>query len=200
VDDLEPASPSAVGLDSARLNVLVRDLQTGRYPDIHSLLIVRHGRLAVEEYFNGATADAVHTLQSVTKSFASALIGIAIDEGVLRGVDERVVDFFPQWRDELAQDPRRAAQRIEDILTMRTGTDYEEGYPGSPHDQLNQLATDPAGGDEPIRAAVGFGGQYVFVIRDRDMVVVVTAGAETAADMNRPVDFLYSDILPATSR
>ena len=57
--------------------------------------------------------------------------------------------------------------------------------------------SDPRTGGSPIYAAVGFMGQYIFVIPEHDMVVTVTAGARTSADMNRPVEFLYSDLLPA---
>jgi CubicO group peptidase (beta-lactamase class C family) len=50
------------------------------------------------------------------------------------------VDFFPEWSDELRVDSRKSAIRLEDLLTMRSGTDYREGYEGSPHNQLNSLA------------------------------------------------------------
>jgi CubicO group peptidase (beta-lactamase class C family) len=59
------------------------------------------------------------------------------------------------------------------------------------------LRPDPAGAGQPIYAAVGFMGQYIFVIPEHDMVVTVTAAATSSFDMNRPVDFLYTDVLPA---
>ena len=102
---------------------------------------MRNGRLVFERYFNGSGPDDVHTMQSVTKSFASALVGIAIGQGHISGVEEAVLDFFPQWKAELSQDPRRAAQRLEDVLTMRTGTDYHENGPTAPHWQLNALSS-----------------------------------------------------------
>ena len=59
------------------------------------------------------------------------------------------------------------------------------------------ILAEPHGGHEEIRAALGFMGQHIFVIPSHDMVVVVTAGARDPVDMNRPSEFLYTDILPA---
>jgi len=62
------------------------------------------------------------------------------------------------------------------------------------------ILSEPHAGHEEIRAALGFRGQHIFVIPSHHMVVVVTAGARDPADMNRPSEFLYSDILPAITR
>ena len=135
----EPLIIEGVSVD--RLAGLSADIVSGVYPDLHSLLVMRNGRMVIERYFNGSGRDDVHTMQSVTKSFASALVGIALARGEIASVDEPVLDFFPQWRDELSQDPRRAAQRLEDVLTMRTGTDYHENGASAPHWQLNARQT-----------------------------------------------------------
>ncbi len=138
-DDWPRSTPEAQGLDPEQLNELVALIREGeRFPDLHGLLIVRNGHLVVEEYFGSWNPELLHTLQSVSKSFTSALIGIAIAEGHVESVDERVIDFFPQWRDELAQDPRWAAVCLQDLLTMRSGTDYHERGQDSPHFQLNR--------------------------------------------------------------
>lgn len=137
-----PPGPRIVeGLNIDRLTELAGLIQGGTFPDVHSLLVMRNGQLVFERYFNGSGPDDVHTMQSVTKSFASALIGIAIRDGHIAGADELVLDFFPQWKAEMSQDARRAAQRLEDVLTMRTGTDYHENGAGAPHWQLNALST-----------------------------------------------------------
>ena len=81
------AQPADQGLDAKRLQKLVKRIRDGELPDIHSLLIVRNGHLLVEEYFGDHQADELHTLQSVSKSFTSALVGIAIEKGQFPGVD-----------------------------------------------------------------------------------------------------------------
>ena len=108
-------------------------------PHLHSLLIIRNGYLVLEEYFGGFDAETVHSLQSVTKSFTSAVMGIAIEQGKIKGVDERVIDFFPDIHGIENMDSRKASMRFRDLLTMRSGTDYHEGYASSPHSQLNRL-------------------------------------------------------------
>jgi CubicO group peptidase (beta-lactamase class C family) len=134
------SKPEEQGLDSKKLAELVSLIRAGeRYPKLHSLLVVRHGYLVVEEYFNKWQAERLHTLQSVSKSFTSALVGMAIAKGEFKGVDEKVLDFFPDMKDIANMDKRKAAMRLEDILTMRTGTDYHERGPDSPHSQLNRL-------------------------------------------------------------
>ena len=64
----------------------------------------------------------LHSLQSVTKSFTSALVGIAIQQSVFQGIDERVLDFFPDLDGIRNLDGRKRAITIEDLLTMRSGT------------------------------------------------------------------------------
>ncbi|MEM7416217.1 MAG: serine hydrolase [Gemmatimonadota bacterium] len=143
--EVEPEPPRDTapvqGLEMGRLFRLVDALEAGRHGPVHGLIIQRRGEVVVEEYFRGHKDTSLHSVQSVTKSYASALIGIAIANGDLQGVEEEVLDFFPQWRDELATDPRRAAMQLEDVLTMRTGNDYHEEGADAPHWALNRLAT-----------------------------------------------------------
>jgi CubicO group peptidase (beta-lactamase class C family) len=134
------STPEAQGLDPRRLADLTAVIREGKeFPQLHALLIVRHGCLAVEEYFNDWQADRLHMLQSVSKSFTSALIGIAISRGEFKGVDEKVLDFFPEMKDIANMDERKASMRLRDLLTMRSGTDYHERTPDAPHWQLNRL-------------------------------------------------------------
>jgi len=129
------------GLSRARLYELVDRLASGEFGEVHSLIVQRNGVRVVEAYFRGQDELSQHSLQSVTKSFASAILGIAIDKGYVADVDERVLDFFPQWEEELARSALRSRIEIEDILTMRTGTDYHEVGPDAPHWELNSLPT-----------------------------------------------------------
>lgn len=329
--------PAQQKLDPDRLTELVRLIREGKkFPDLHSLLVVRNGYLVKEEYFDGYNANKIHTLQSVSKSFTSALIGIAIEQGKIKSVDEKVLDFFPNVDKVQNMDERKAAMKLRDLLTMRSGTDYHEGYTGSPHDKLNKLdkgwdlfvlnrkmvrtpgthfqydsggviltssilknrtgmhadafaarylfpplkiskirwlknreghphtggglyllpqdmakfgllylrngrwenrqvvpakwvkesfkkqvtfenrrgrrvvgygylwwilQPDPRGsGKRSIYAAMGFRAQYIFVIPEHDMVVVVTGGTSSGTDQRKPIEFLYTHILPSVQR
>jgi CubicO group peptidase (beta-lactamase class C family) len=138
-----PAStPTAEGMDTATLGDLVRRVRRGEHGAIHTLLVVRHGKLVVEEYFNGWSRDQAHTLQSDSKSVTSLVAGIAAGEGAL-AVDQPVTGFFPEYPDLRNLDARKQAMRVEDLLTMRTGLDWSENpYEGSPLQQLNQSTGD----------------------------------------------------------
>ena len=134
------STAAAEGLDPERLARLVKLIRAEECcPHLQALLIARHGRLVTEEYFHGWGPDLLHTLQSVTKSFTSALVGIALFRGEFRDVDERVLDFFPGGNEYAALDERKASLRLRDLLTMRTGVDYHESGVFSPHALLNLL-------------------------------------------------------------
>ena len=171
--DWPVSTPEKEGFDAAALAGLVADIRQDRLlPWLHYLVIVRHGRLVLEENFHGWGPGKVHTLQSVSKSFTSALVGIAIARGEFKGVDEKVLDFFPDLKGIANLDERKAAMRLEDILTMRTGTDYHEDGPDSPHYQLNRLTTgwDKFYLDRPMIAAPGTSFRY-----DSGGVILISA-------------------------
>jgi CubicO group peptidase (beta-lactamase class C family) len=135
------ATPAEQGLNPKPLEELVAAIREGRrYPRLRSLLIIRGGHLVLEEYFGGYRGDAPHTLQSVSKSVTSALVGIAIASGEFSGVEERILAFFPGEKNIANRDPLKESIRLQDLLTMRSGTDYNENGSSSPHFQLNRLA------------------------------------------------------------
>jgi CubicO group peptidase (beta-lactamase class C family) len=70
--DWKASTPDEQGLDGKALAELADQIRTGEVcSNLHALLVVRHGVLVLEEYFNGWTRDGLHTLQSVSKSFTS---------------------------------------------------------------------------------------------------------------------------------
>jgi CubicO group peptidase (beta-lactamase class C family) len=93
---------------------------------LHSLLVIRHGYLVSETYFGAYKPDTRHELYSCTKSFVGTLAGIAIDKGYIDGAAVRVVDFFP-GRTIANADARKRAMTLDDLLTMRSGLDWQEG-------------------------------------------------------------------------
>ena len=87
-------------------------------PRLHSLLVSHAGEVVLEEYFNGASPTRPANIKSVSKSVISALIGIAIAQGHLNGVDQPIADFFA---DQLGADAGKTEITIEDLLTMQAG-------------------------------------------------------------------------------
>ena len=125
------------GVDAGIVGRLEREIGSGVYPNIHSLLIARHGKLVYEHYWPGKdeilgrdlgviahSADSLHDLRSVTKSIVGACIGIAIAEGKIKGIDAPVFSFFPeyaQWDTGM-----KAGLTIRHLLTMSSGLDWDE--------------------------------------------------------------------------
>jgi CubicO group peptidase (beta-lactamase class C family) len=87
-----------------------------------ALLVIQHDRLVLERYFNGATRSTMITAFSVTKSWASALVGAAIAAGYIHSLDDPVTRYIA----ELARkDPRFAAITLRDLLAMRSGLAWD---------------------------------------------------------------------------
>ena len=97
-------------------------------PNLHSLLVVRHGRLIVERYFGGSHSQDAWNVKSVTKSMLSALVGIALERGYIRSLDQPVLDFFPEYRGEVT-DPRARQMTLRHLLTMSAGLEWQENGP-----------------------------------------------------------------------
>jgi CubicO group peptidase (beta-lactamase class C family) len=91
----------------------------GELPRLHSLLASWRGDIVVERYFNGRRADRPANVKSVSKSVISALVGIAIDRGMVPGPQTPIRTYFPEITKD--KDARKQRITIEDLLTMRSG-------------------------------------------------------------------------------
>jgi len=118
----EVAAPDAVGIDPARLEKAVRAVARGQAGLLHSMILTRHGKLVLEEYFHGYDRDDLHPIQSCTKSVASLLVGIAIDRGEVAGLDAPVFEYFPEHAD--LRTPEWDGVTLWHLLTMSAGLDW----------------------------------------------------------------------------
>lgn len=89
-----------------------------------AFLIIRDDRLLYEQYFNGHDRSSTQTSFSVTKSFVSALVGIAIEEGYIGSVDDPITQYIPELT---TKDPRFNAITLKHLLSMSSGIKYTEG-------------------------------------------------------------------------
>lgn len=120
------STPEEQGIDSAQLMRALTTLQRGKY-NINSVMVVRHGYVVLDAYLHPFAPDERHIIHSCTKSFTSALIGIAIDEGYLTGPDQLLTDIFPE-RELANMDDDKAAITLGDVLMMATGWDCRDSY------------------------------------------------------------------------
>jgi CubicO group peptidase (beta-lactamase class C family) len=109
------------------LNELVQFINDQGYA-IDSLLIIREGYLVLEEYFSPYYRSRPHQLYSVTKSITSSLIGIAIEKGFIKNIDQRVIEFLPGY--EIASlNTWKENITIKHLLTMTSGLQWDETIP-----------------------------------------------------------------------
>lgn len=140
-DGIQTSSLEAGGLNRVIINEIIDSIQTGYYPNRHSLLIYKNDKLVLEKYFSGKdekawagdvgviehTANTLHDLRSVSKSIVSSCIGIAIAKGEIKDVDQKVFDFFPEY--ENFNVGSKKGLTIEHLLTMSSGLEWNEDIP-----------------------------------------------------------------------
>jgi len=122
-------APEIVQMDSNLLDDMINDVESHDY-SVYSIIIIRNGFIVSEWYDDSHRKNSLFRVYSVSKSITSALIGIAIDKGFIDGVNELVLDFFPE-KNIFNLDPRKESMTIEHLLTMTTGLDWPEYYPQS---------------------------------------------------------------------
>ena len=140
------STPEAEGMDGEAIKAAADAIEAGDYGLVDQFLLIRHGRVIADYRFEHdyETLNAkyeqtdsqysydnanwhpfyqntnLHTLQSSTKSVTSAVMGIAVDKGLINSIDLPAMSFFVAYSLDLT-DPRKAAITVEDLLTMRSG-------------------------------------------------------------------------------
>ena len=117
--------------------------QAGQLDGLHGVLVIHKGEILAEQYFAGTdeswgqmlgvrtlTPTCLHDLRSVTKSVVSLLYGIALADGQVPGLDESLVEQFPDLSD-LSADPERRKMTVRHALSMMMGTEWNEDFPYS---------------------------------------------------------------------
>lgn len=116
------------------VTALVEDVLSEELPGVESLLVEKGGELLVDEYFYGFEREQTHSLRSVTKTMASVLTGVALQQGYLTSVDTPLVEFFPELADEQGWGERKRRITLAHLLTMTSGLegdDWRDGFAGS---------------------------------------------------------------------
>lgn len=159
-DGIRTGSLKNAGMNETKIVAGMNDILKGTYPNIHSLLIFRNGKLVLEEYFTGEdvergigpvgaikhSRDTLHDMRSVTKSIVAAAVLIAHSQGKIKSLDQPVFDFFPEYARSAEGDKKNIT--VKHVLTMSAGLDWNEGIsyadPKNSENQMNNSA-DPIG-------------------------------------------------------
>ena len=105
-------------------NLMLKNIDDYEYP-ANSVIVVNQGTIVREIYYNDFSYSTQFNTYSVTKSFTSALVGIAIDQGIIGSVDDPVVSYFPNATFD-HDSPEKQSVTIRHVLTMTSGFDYGE--------------------------------------------------------------------------
>lgn len=155
-DGWEISSLSKEGVDPENINVLIREILNKNLKDIHSVLLVKNGKLILEEYFYGYNRDTKHIMYSASKSVTSILVGIAVDQNMIPDVDQKVYEYFPEYKDTKWVNQKYDI-RLKHVLTMSAGIDWVDWkYPH--HDARNSTG------------AMARSGDWIKFVLDRDMI------------------------------
>lgn len=138
-DGWRTANARSVGIDEAALTRLVQSIIDGdpsaRRPNlIHSVLVAHRGRLVLEEYFHGYTRETPHDIRSAGKTFASIMLGAAMESGTPIEPDTRVYALMSSLGPFTNTDPRRERMNVAHLLTHTSGlacNDNDENSPGN---------------------------------------------------------------------
>ncbi len=144
-DGWPTASLASVGIDAAPIGELVDSILTQKTtsfltPYIQSLLISRHGKLVLDEYFYGFDPFRTHDMRSASKTFTGLMVGIALEHGARFSLDSPVVPLFPQYRSFANPDPRKDRITVEDLLTMTSGLACDDNDDTSPGNEDRMYA------------------------------------------------------------
>jgi CubicO group peptidase (beta-lactamase class C family) len=149
-DGWRTSSLAAEGFDETRITALVQkildtDPRPQTAPLIQGLVIARHGKLVLEEYFYGFDRESRHDLRSGGKTFASVLAGIAIDRGAKFGPETPVYSLFPEYASLANPDPRKSKMTVEHLMTMTSGFACDENDDDSPgnEDKMQSQTAQP---------------------------------------------------------
>src|SRR5688500_8043598 len=115
---LPRAAPAASGVSSRAVGALLDRLE-GRAVECHSIMVVRRGHVVADGWWAPYSADRPHLLYSLTKSFTSVAVGLAIADGLL-ALDDRVVDVLPDHVPAGISDQARRLT-VHHLLSMTTG-------------------------------------------------------------------------------
>lgn len=120
-------------INKIKIRQLNKNILQNRFKNITSIIIIKNGKLALEEYFNGANRYTLHDTRSVGKSFTPALMGMAIQDGYIKNEYQQLREFYPlqQYDNHSA---KKDSVTIKDLLTMSSafmGSDADEQSPGN---------------------------------------------------------------------
>ncbi|QDK78594.1 serine hydrolase [Spirosoma sp. KCTC 42546] len=126
--------------DTNKIKELKGNIDEDVFKHITSVIVIKNGKLLIEEYFNGNTRDSLHDVRSVGKTFASTLAGIAKQEGYLKSENQKLADFY-DLKTFANDSPAKANTSLNELLTMSSAFDGDDNDNNSPGNEENMYPT-----------------------------------------------------------
>lgn len=142
---LDDAGISRAGMEAFVQQLLDTPMDSLDAPQIHALLIARHGKLVLEEYFHGYQRDKLHDTRSAAKSLSSIVVGAAMQAGAPLSLQSRVYEVMNGGRMPADLEARKREMTLEHLLTMSPGwfcDDTNDAAPGN-EETMNQQEAEP---------------------------------------------------------
>ena len=125
-NDWRTCQPEEVGIDSNKLSKAIEYVATPRFNN-EGIVIIKDGYIIAESYFGLFRKSSKHTSHSMAKSFTSTLIGIAIDKGLIAGIDEKICKYYASW-DCTDKEDLRSKITLRHAMTLTTGLEWHEDW------------------------------------------------------------------------
>ena len=122
-DGWQVSSLAEEGVNEKIINNMMEAIFAGKYPNLISIVLIRNGSLILEEFLYYNNRYWLQEFRSAGKSVTSVLMGIAFDKGFIKGVDGKLLDFFPEFDRGAKWDPRKDKVSLHHVLSMRWGFD-----------------------------------------------------------------------------
>ena len=132
---------SEVKFDKKKIEALNTQIANYNLKEITSIVVIREGKLLLEEYFNGASRNTLHDTRSAGKSFASTLMGMAINDGYIKNEDQTLDQFYNLKTFE-NYDVKKDGVKIKDLLTMSSAFNGSDADSNSPGNEENMYPAD----------------------------------------------------------
>lgn len=183
-------SLSEAGLDAGPIEKLIERILTTAPSltnpvNIQGLLIARHGKLVLEEYFYGFDKERPHDMRSASKTFGPVLIGLAREHGAKIELDSPVYSFFPEYKPFANWDERKNKMTVQNLMNMTSGLACDDHDPSS------------AGGEDPMQDQTAQPDWYKFAL---DLPMARNPGGKDAVYCSSDINLLGGIVSNATGK
>ncbi len=161
-DGWETDTVASFPLDTTILLELLKEAANAEPFDLRGLVVVKDGKLIIDEYYNSFFWENIHDIRSAGKSVTSILALIAVEKGLL-SLDTKILSLFPEYADHRHPSAAKSSITLKNLLTMSSGLDADSDNPSSPGNEGNWLwAKDYVRLILDLPMAFGPGERYVY--------------------------------------